>query len=113
MEKLVSMQTPHPNVRCSFFRYKKFLVLDPKEYSDKMIQFKHNNCIYSYSTTNGLRDQETGHLKHTGKGKTDQCDSIIAISKYSVDPVTEKIVAQNLAQSDSKLEMIPDFLMAW
>ena len=111
MEILYSMNTPHRNVRLTFFRYKKFLCFDPKEFSDKMIQFSHNDCIYSYSTTNGQRETQTAHFKSKAK-KVDTCDTIIAISRYSIDKETDKVISEALVQSDSKLEIVPKWMMA-
>ena len=94
LETLESINTEHKSVRLLFFRFKKFLIFDPKEFSDKMILFEHNGCVYSYSSTNNSRDKETSHLKNKNK-KTDECETIIALSRFSQDE-TGRVIAETL-----------------
>jgi len=87
LDTLVSIDTDHKNVRLVYSRYKKFLIFNMKEYTDKMIQFRHKDSIYLYSTTNGLGvDQETQHLQNKDKKKkVDICDTIICCARFSTD----------------------------
>jgi len=58
MELIQREGTSTPHVDKVYFRYKKFLMFSPKEYTDKQFIFADGDCVYCYETTNGLKDSE-------------------------------------------------------
>jgi hypothetical protein len=52
LEKVKREKTSHANVDLVYFRFKKFIIFSPKEYTDKQIIFADGDVIYTFRTTN-------------------------------------------------------------
>ena len=66
-----------------YFRFKKFLIFSPKEYTDKQIIFADGDTVYSWRTTNSLGLQEQP-IDPT-LTPADRCESIVSIQMFYRD----------------------------
>lgn len=106
MAEMTIQKTDHPNVTLNYYRYKKVMIFNPKDYGDKQCIFAHNGCIYAFSTTNGKGLEEQAPQVTP---PPDRCDTIVTCFKFYTDD-EGRVMLEDMVQCDSRTN-IPDLIM--
>ena len=109
LEKVKRDKTSHANVDLVYFRFKKFIIFSPKEYTDKQIIFADGDVIYTFRTTNQKGVEETP--VDPSLAPADRCESIVSIQMIYRD-ADGTVIFENMVQGDNKITYLPGWVLS-